>query len=89
VSGSWLGLVPHSAVPKKGTFIMAFSLAPLLIHSHAVPLEAREALRLASSANPEGRRSALVNAARVLYTETALDCSDAMEVVGLRECSCD
>jgi hypothetical protein len=69
---------------------MAFSLAPLLIHSYAVPPKARAALLAAASSTPEGRRSALASAARVLYTETALDCTDALEVVGLRsECGCD
>jgi hypothetical protein len=61
----------------------------LLIHSDAVPAKAREALRAASFANAEGRRSALASAARVLYTETTLDCSDALEVVGLHsDCGC-
>jgi hypothetical protein len=69
---------------------MAFSLAPLLIHSESVPLKAREALRLASVAPVEHRRSALASAARVLYSEAALDCEDALEIVGLQsDCGCD
>jgi hypothetical protein len=69
---------------------MAFSLAPLLIHSSAVPPKAREALLAAASSTAEGRRHALASAARVLYTETALDCTDALEVVGLHgDCGCD
>ncbi|HTA94353.1 MAG TPA: hypothetical protein VK745_32455 [Polyangiaceae bacterium] len=69
---------------------MAFSLAPLLIHSESVPLKAREALRAASVAPLEHRHSALASAARVLYAETALDCSDALEIVGLQgNCGCD
>jgi hypothetical protein len=68
---------------------MAFSLAPLLIHSDSVPLKAREALRLASTAPAELRRSALASAARVLHTEGALDCKDALEIVGLQgDCGC-
>jgi len=67
---------------------MAFSLAPLLVHSEAIPAKAREALRYASSAPAEHRKLALASAARVIYTETALDCDDAMEIVGLSDCGC-
>jgi hypothetical protein len=68
---------------------MAFSLAPLLIHSDSVPPKAREALRAASAASLDQRKSALVSAARVLYTESALDCRDALEIVGLEsDCGC-
>ncbi|NUP04982.1 MAG: hypothetical protein HOW73_02860 [Polyangiaceae bacterium] len=58
-------------------------MAPLLIHSEAVPKEARDALKAASSAPPERRRAELERAARVLYRETELDCADARELVGL------
>jgi hypothetical protein len=38
----------------------------------------------------EQRKSALRSAARVLYTETSIDCGDAMELVGLQAgCGCD
>ncbi|HWZ89506.1 MAG TPA: hypothetical protein VNW92_11670 [Polyangiaceae bacterium] len=68
---------------------MAFSLAPLLIHSDSVPLKAREALRAAATVPAEHRRSALASAAHVLYTEAALDCEDALEIVGLQaDCGC-
>jgi len=67
---------------------MAFSLAPLLIHSESIPAKAREALRAATSAPIEHRASALESAARVLYTETALDCRDAREIVGLASGGC-
>jgi len=68
---------------------MAFSLAPLLIHSESVPLKAREALRAASAAPFEQRKLALASAARVLHTESALDCRDALEIVGLQsDCGC-
>ena len=69
---------------------MAFSLAPLLIHSEAVPIKAREALRAVSTAPAEQRKSALHRAARVLHSETSIDCGDAMELVGLQAgCGCD
>ena len=69
---------------------MAFSLAPLLIHSESVPRKAREALQAVSSARPADKRSALHVAARALFLETSLDCGDAMELVGLQGgCGCE
>jgi hypothetical protein len=70
---------------------MAFSLVPLLIYNEAVPLKAREALRAAGVAPSEGKKSALRVAARVLYSEAAIDCGDALELVGLQgaACTCD
>jgi hypothetical protein len=62
---------------------MGFSLAPLLIHSPAVPVEAQNALRAASFGPPERRAAALESAARVLFRETELECRDAIELVGL------
>jgi hypothetical protein len=69
---------------------MAFSLAPLLIHSESISLNAREALRSASQAPAEQRKTALASAARILHHETSLDCRDALEIVGLQAgCGCD
>jgi len=69
---------------------MAFSLAPLLVHSESIPLVVREALRAATAAPAEHRRSALASAARVLYMETPVNCDDALEIVGLQsDCGCD
>jgi hypothetical protein len=69
---------------------MPFSLAPLLIHSEAVPVKAREALRAVSAVPVELRKSALRSAARVLHAETSIDCGDALELVGLQAgCGCD
>ena len=69
---------------------MAFSLAPLLIHSESVPIKAREALRAVNTAPLEHQRSALHSAAKVLYSETSIDCGDAMELVGLQGgCGCE
>ncbi len=68
---------------------MAFSFAPLLVHSEAVPLSAREALRAAASAaRPEEREGRLEEAARVLFRETDLECSDVRELVGLPDGAC-
>ena len=76
--------------PLKDHLNMAFSLANLLIHSEAVPLKAREALRAVSAAPLELRKSALRSAARVLHAETSIDCGDALELVGLHVgSSCD
>jgi hypothetical protein len=69
---------------------MAFSLAPLLIHSESVPVKAREALRAVGEAPVEQRKLALRSAAQVLYSETSLDCGDALELVGLQAgCGCE
>jgi len=65
-----------------------FSLAPLLVHSEAVPPAAREALRAAIVASPDRRDAELESAARILYTDTELDCRDARELVGLSGCEC-
>lgn len=62
---------------------MSFSIAPLLMHSYAMPVKARDALRDATLAPKELRRTKLESAARVLYQETGLDCGDVRELVGL------
>jgi hypothetical protein len=62
---------------------MGFSVAPLLMASESVPALARSALRAAYDAPADQRRPHLENAARVLYRELDLDCSDARELVGL------
>lgn len=62
---------------------MGFSIAPLLMHSAAMPIKARDALRAASMAPLEQRRTQLESAARVLHQETGLDCGDVRELVGL------
>ena len=67
---------------------MSFSLAPLLVHSDAVPVLARQALRAASDAPPDVRDVLLEEAARVLYDETDLECSDVRELVGLEPGAC-
>jgi hypothetical protein len=64
------------------------SLTPLLIHSDAVPDEARSALRAASEAPPERRRTELKTAARALFEGTDLECRDVKELVGLPDCKC-
>jgi len=64
------------------------SLTPLLIHSEAVPDEARSALRAASEAPPERRKTELQSAARALYEGTDLECSDVRELVGLPDAAC-
>jgi hypothetical protein len=69
---------------------MAFSLAPLLIYNESVPFKAREALRAVSVAPLSDRNSALRRAAGVLHAETAIDCGDALELVGLQDArGCD
>jgi hypothetical protein len=60
-----------------------FSILPLLVHSHAVPPRAKHALRAAQASPPEARAQALRSAAHVLHSEAGLECSDALEIVGL------
>jgi hypothetical protein len=62
---------------------MGFTMAPLLIHSEAVPREVREALKAASDGPPERRHAQLEAAARVLYDETDLDCGEVRDLVGV------
>lgn len=67
---------------------MVFSMASLLIHSEAVPTEARAALVAATREPPERREAALESAARILYRETDLDCGEARDLVGLPPGTC-
>jgi hypothetical protein len=60
-----------------------FSILPLLVHSSAVPAEARSALLAAQASPPAERARALKSAARVLHHETGLECRDVLEIVGL------
>ena len=64
------------------------SLTPLLLHSEAVPDEARSALRAASEAPPERREAELKAAARALAQGTDLECRDVRELVGLPDGAC-
>jgi hypothetical protein len=68
---------------KRSSRTMAMSMARLLIHSHAVPERVRDALALAETAPSERRAVELASAARLLCTETPLDCRDARELLGL------
>jgi plasmid stability protein len=67
---------------------MSFSIAPLLVHSQAVPAEAREALRAAAAAPPDQRKVALESAARTLYRHTDLECGDVRDLFGLSSETC-
>lgn len=65
-----------------------FSMLPLLVHSQAVPEGARNALLAAQASSPETRVAALKSAARVLHSETGLECRDVLEIVGLEAAAC-
>jgi hypothetical protein len=62
---------------------MSLSMAPLLMHSEQVPVEARDAIRAAYDGPPEHRDASLEATARVLHQATGLECSDVRELVGL------
>ena len=61
----------------------SFSIAPLLIHSEAIPEGARLALRDALSRPEDERPALLAGVAKILYRDAELDCGDALELVGL------
>lgn len=65
---------------------MTFSIARLLLHSSAVPVEARDALKTALESGPEERDAVLEEAVALLYNGTDIECSDARELVGLSPC---
>jgi hypothetical protein len=67
---------------------MAMSLLPILIHSDAVPNEARHALIQASALAEGERTEALESAARVLYRQTDLNCADVRDLLGLSSGPC-
>ncbi len=62
-----------------------FSMLPLLVHSNAVSAGAKSALLAAQTSPPETRMAALKSAARVLHSETGLECRDVLEIMGLDE----
>lgn len=71
---------------RKKVPIMSFSIARLLLHSSAVPPEARDALETALASAPEERDAGLEQAVALLYNGTDIACSDARELVGLAPC---
>ena len=66
-------------------YCMTFSITSLLLHSDSVPVRARAALRAAYASPLDQRSPHLESAARILYLELDLDCSDARELVGLSD----
>lgn len=67
---------------------MSFAMASLLAHSEHVPSAAREALRSAQIVPAERRLELLNTAARILYDEAGVACSDALELVDLPPGDC-
>lgn len=71
---------------------MSFSLAPLLMHSDALPAGARAALKASYEGSPGERRAQLEMAAHIIYEtygQTDLECSEVRELVGLPPgCGC-
>ena len=65
--------------------IMSFKMASLLVHSDDVPPSAREALKAAHEGGADNRVQLLEAAARILHDEVGIGCSDALELVDLRE----
>ena len=67
---------------------MSLSMATLLIHSDDVPASARSALRDAYELPEDARTPLLEAAARALFHEADLECTDARELVGLADGCC-
>ncbi|MDB5214821.1 MAG: hypothetical protein JWO86_2748 [Myxococcaceae bacterium] len=67
---------------------MSFSMASLLIHSEHLPVPARDALKAAQDGPPQSRVRLLESAARILYRDVGVECSDARELVGLQPGDC-
>lgn len=63
-------------------------MLPLLVHSSAVSAGARSALLAVQASSPETRAAALKSAARVLHTETGLECRDVLDIMGLDSGAC-
>ena len=61
------------------------SMLPLLVHSSAVSAGAKSAQLAAQASPPEARLQALKSAAKVLHSETGLECRDVLEIIGLDE----
>jgi hypothetical protein len=68
---------------------MMLSIAPLLLHTEGIPLTAQATLRKALVSPPHVRPSLLMAAAAILHRELAVDCADALEVVGIDPASLD
>ena len=68
---------------------MSLSMAPLLRHSPDVPASVRAELAAASAVPGPDRDEHLARAASLLHRAVAIDCADALELVGLPAgCGC-
>jgi hypothetical protein len=67
---------------------MAMSMLSILVHSHAVSPDVRDALHAAELAPVDQRAVARKAAARLLLQESAIDCRDARELVDLAPGAC-
>lgn len=67
---------------------MAMSMTSILLHSHAVSSDVRDALQAAEHAPTESRAGARKAVARLLLQESSIDCRDARELVDLAPGAC-
>ena len=61
---------------------MGMSMIPLLMVSDSISPAARDALREVTKAPPEQRAAKRMAAARVLFSETDLDCTEVKDLMG-------
>jgi hypothetical protein len=64
------------------------SMAPILMYSDAVPLEARAALQAAQAGPPDRRAAELETAAKAIFRATELECGEVRDLVGLPAGAC-
>jgi hypothetical protein len=83
---------PHPIDEREGNkgkeTLMAMSMTAILLHSHAVPSDVRDALHAAELAPAENRALARKQVARLLVQQATLDCRDARELVDLSPGAC-
>jgi hypothetical protein len=86
------GFRPHPSTKTKAISgketQMALSMTAILLHSHAVPSDVRDALHDAELAPVESRANARKQVARLLVQQSTLDCRDARELVDLSPGAC-
>jgi hypothetical protein len=81
-------VLPSQNGEAKRKIAMAMSMLSLLIHSHAVSTNVRNALNAAELAPVEQRAVAKKAAARLLLQESSIECQDARELLDLAPGSC-
>jgi hypothetical protein len=67
---------------------MSISMTSLLVHEDSLSREARDAIVDARESAPPERDAKLESAARLLHSETGLECRDVRELLDLPDGAC-